>query len=129
MVTPKFPENSKKSKISVAFFSRFGYTVSRNILRGLSIMKTVNVIVKILAALAAVAGVVYIVATYGDKIVAWAKNLLGCAPCDGECEACDCECFEEADVAAEEAAEEVVEEVVEEVADEEPVAAESDFEG
>lgn len=88
-------------------------------------MKTVNVIVKIVAALAAVAGIVYIAATYGDKIVAWAKKLLGCAPCDGECEACECECFEEADVATEEAAEEVVEEV----ADGEPVAAESDFEG
>lgn len=93
-------------------------------------MKTVNVIVKIVAALAAVAGIVYIVATYGDKIVAWAKKMLGCAPCDGECDACDCECFEEADVAAEEAAEEpAAEEAVEETADEEPVAAESDFEG
>lgn len=92
-------------------------------------MKTVNVIVKIVAALAAVAGIVYIVATYGDKIVAWAKKLLGCAPCDGECEACDCECFEEADVAAEEAVEETAEEPVAEAAAEEPVAAESDFEG
>lgn len=92
-------------------------------------MKTINVIVKIVAALAAVAGIVYIIATYGDKIVAWAKNLLGCAPCDGECDACECECFEEADVAAEEVAEEPAEEVVEETSDEEPVAAESDFEG
>lgn len=92
-------------------------------------MKTINVIVKIVAALAAVAGIVYIIATYGDKIVAWAKNLLGCAPCDGECDACECECFEEADVAAEEVAEEPAEEVVEENSDEEPVAAESDFEG
>ena len=92
-------------------------------------MKTVNVIIKIVAALAAVAGIVYIVATYGDKIVAWAKKLLGCAPCDGACETCDCECFEEADIATEEADEEPAEEVIEEVADEEPVAAESDFEG
>jgi hypothetical protein len=92
-------------------------------------MKIASVIIKIVAALAAAAGIVYIVATYGDKIVAWAKNLLGCAPCDGECECCDCDCFEEADVAAEEAVEEPAEEAVEEAAAEEPVAAESDFEG
>ena len=35
-------------------------------------MKTVNTIVKILAALATVAGAIYLIATYGDKIVAWA---------------------------------------------------------
>ena len=97
-------------------------------------MKTVNVIIKVVAALAAVAGIVYIVATYGDKIVAWAKKLLGCAPCDGECECCDCECFDEADVPVEEiaeepAADEAVEEAAEAPAAEEPVAAESDFEG
>ena len=89
-------------------------------------MKTLNVIIKIVAALAAVAGVVYVVATYGDKIVAWAKKLLGCCPCDGECECCECECFEEETV--EECAEESAEEVTEEAA-EEPVAAEADFEG
>lgn len=33
---------------------------------------------KILSALAAVVGAVYIIATYGDKIVAWAKQLMGC---------------------------------------------------
>ena len=91
-------------------------------------MKAINLIVKIVAALAAIAGIVYIVATYGDKIVAWAKKLLGCCPCNGECE-----CFEEAEVAAEEpAAEEAVAEeepAAEEAAAEEPVAAESDFEG
>ena len=94
-------------------------------------MKTANIIIKIVAALAAVAGVVFVIATYGDKIVAWAKKLLGRCPCDGECECCececDCECCEE-DIAeeTEEVAEET-EEVVEEAA-EEPVAAESDFE-
>ena len=94
-------------------------------------MKAVNLIIKIVAARAAVAGIVYIVATYGDKIVAWAKKLLGCCPCDGECECCECECFEEEEVAEEEAevAEEAAEEVAEEEASEEPVAAESDFEG
>ena len=38
-------------------------------------MKTINAIVKVLSALAAVAGAVYIIATYGDKIVAWAKDI------------------------------------------------------
>lgn len=41
-------------------------------------MKTV---VKLLTALAALAGAVYVVATYGDKIVAWAKKLLASCPC------------------------------------------------
>ncbi len=39
-------------------------------------MKTFMIILKVLAALAAVAGVVYLAATYGDKIVAWARKLL-----------------------------------------------------
>ena len=47
-------------------------------------MKAFNLIVKILAALAAVAGVIYVVATYGEQIVAWAKNLLNC--CGGCCD-------------------------------------------
>lgn len=38
-------------------------------------MKALNTIMKLLAALVAVAGAVYVVATYGDKIVAWAKEL------------------------------------------------------
>lgn len=98
-------------------------------------MKTVNIIIKVVAALAAVAGVVYVVATYGDKIVAWAKKLLGCC---GEC--CE-DIVEESPVEEVEVAEEVetVEEVVAEEADiaedapvadaETVVAAESDFEG
>lgn len=94
-------------------------------------MKTANIIIKIVAALAAVAGVVFVIATYGDKIVAWAKKLLGCCPCDGDCECCEEECFEETEEATEEVAEEAedaAEEAAEEVAAEEPVAAESDFE-
>lgn len=64
-------------------------------------MKAINTIVKILAAAAAVAGVVYVIATYGDKIVAWAKNLVGSCKCgctctcDGDCtceESCVCPC-------------------------------------
>lgn len=89
-------------------------------------MKNVNVIVKILAALAAVAGVVYVIAAYGDKIVALAKKLLGkdcCCDCDCECEECDCEC-EECECAEEEAEEAAAEEETEAV-----VAAEADFEG
>lgn len=54
-------------------------------------MKTVKLIAKIVAALAAVAGIVYIIAAYGDKIVAWAKKLLGRGPCcDAVCNDCDC---------------------------------------
>ena len=82
-------------------------------------MKIFANIMKIVAALAAVAGLVYVVATYGDKIVAWAKKTLKiCAPCccDEECccEECDCcedeccceepcECCEAAEAPAEEA--------------------------
>lgn len=49
---------------------------------------------KILAALVAVAGVVFVLATYGDKIVAWAKNLLNRCGwcCDGDCCCCDDDC-------------------------------------
>ncbi len=38
-------------------------------------MKVFTNIMKVLAALAAVAGVVYLLATYGDKLVRWAKGL------------------------------------------------------
>lgn len=83
-------------------------------------MKTVNLIVKILAALAAITGVVYVVATYGDKIVEWAKKLLNSCPCKCEAEDCaDCEC--EVECPCEEAAEEAAEEAVEEPAAEEAV--------
>ena len=86
-------------------------------------MKVWNVIVKIVVALAAIAGLVYLAATYGDRIVAWAKKLLGSCPCccDCDCEECDCECDCdecdcetacdcgcEAEAPAEEAAEEAV---------------------
>ena len=68
-------------------------------------MKAMNVIIKILAALATVAGVVYIVATYGEQIVAWAKKILNNMP---KCPACEEEDPEiETEVEVEEAAEEV----------------------
>lgn len=41
-------------------------------------MNKFSTLMKILSALAAVVGAVYIIATYGDKIVAWAKQLMGC---------------------------------------------------
>lgn len=90
-------------------------------------MKTWTVILKILAALAAVAGVVYIIAAYGDKIVSFARRLLGrdyecfcdCDDCDREdCDCCDFDDLDELD-----------EVEIEEEADETPVAADDDFEG
>ncbi len=58
-------------------------------------MKVFNVIWKILVAVAAVAGIVYVFITYGDKISAWFKKLIGgcCCCCDGDC---DCDCQENA---------------------------------
>ncbi len=50
-------------------------------------MKVFNVIIKIVVAVAAIAGAIYVLATYGDKIVAWAKNMLSackCCCCQGE---------------------------------------------
>ncbi len=65
-------------------------------------MKTFNVIAKVVAALAAIAGIVYVVATYGDKIVAWAKKLLGkgCCCCE-DCACADCECNEDGECTCE----------------------------
>ena len=92
-------------------------------------MKTAKIIAKIVVALAAVAGAVYVVATYGEQIVAWCKKVLASLPCcnckctcdcEGECSGeCTCECKDtieevveaeipEAEVPAEEAAEEAV---------------------
>ena len=101
-------------------------------------MKAMNTIVKILTALATVAGIVYIVATYGEQIVAWAKKVLNSLP---KCPACeDAEPEVEVEIEVEPAAEEVAAEepaaeevAVEEpapevvVAENEPVAAEEDF--
>lgn len=59
-------------------------------------MKTFSLIMKILSALLAIAGVVYIVATYGDKIVAWFKKLLQKAkPIYSNKRDFDCECNED----------------------------------
>ena len=97
-------------------------------------MKTAKLIAKIAVALAAVAGAVYVVATYGEQIVAWCKKVLASlpCPCKRECEG-ECTCEEgTCECAAEEVVEEAVEEVVEEAPAEEPtaedaVAEEADF--
>ena len=39
-------------------------------------MKTVNKILSALATIAAIIGVLYVIATYGDKIVAWANAMI-----------------------------------------------------
>ena len=87
-------------------------------------MKVFSVVMKVLVALAAVAGAIYIAATYGDKIVAWAKNLLNSCKCCCDCE-CDCE-DEECECCC--CCEETEEAVAEEVVAEAP-ATEADFEG
>ncbi len=108
-------------------------------------MKIFSCVLKILAALAAIAGVVYVVATYGDKIVALARKLLGMACCECEdcecnengeclcdcecedCDCCDCECDacdDECECTCQEGA------AAEEAPAEDPVeAVETDFEG
>ncbi len=95
--------------------------------------------VKILTALAAVVGAVYVVATYGDKIVQWAKNLLASCPCcNNKCEVVEEDFVTEESPVEEPAVEEVPAEEESPVTDgpeveivvenKEPVAEESDFE-
>lgn len=55
-------------------------------------MKAFKIISSVVVGLAAVAGIVYVVATYGDKIVAWAKKLLHKGCCCDDCACADCEC-------------------------------------
>ena len=86
-------------------------------------MKVWNVIVKIAVALAAIAGVVYVAATYGDQIVAWCKKMVSC------CEKRACKIVEEAaEEEIVEAAEEVEAPVEEVLAEEAPAVEEADFE-
>lgn len=103
-------------------------------------MKALNTVLKVLTALAAVAGAIYVIATYGDRIVDWAKKLLASCPCKCCCEAAeDAPAAEEAPVEevpateeapAEEPADEPAEEpAAEPAAENEPVAEEADFEG
>ena len=99
-------------------------------------MKNFALIAKILTALAALVGIAYIVATYGEQIIDWAKKLLNACPCKctaDDCANCECELncpAAEEDVFEDETAPEEVEEVivaapVDETA---PVAEEADFE-
>lgn len=99
-------------------------------------MRVFSTIMKIVAALAAVVGAVYVAATYGDQIVAWAKKTLSslskCPCCKSEKPAVEEVPVEEVpteDVPAEEAPAE--EAPVEEAPAEEsvPVADDNDFEG
>lgn len=100
-------------------------------------------ILKVLSVLAAVAGIVYVVAAYGDKLVAWCKKLCPCkkkcgsvtpiedVPADVEAptqEDAAQEAPVQEDVAEEAAAEEApAQEPV--VSDSDTVAEEVDFEG
>ena len=70
-------------------------------------MKAMNTIIKILTALATVAGVVYIVATYGEQIVAWCKKTLEKLPKCPKCEEAEDDAEIEVEITVEEPAEEV----------------------
>ena len=82
-------------------------------------MKITSTIIKILTALATIAGIVYIVATYGEQIVAWCKKTLENLP---KCPMCTKD-EDDADIEVEI----TVESEAEEVAAEEAPAAEEDF--
>lgn len=43
-------------------------------------MKALKTLFKIMTVLAACAGAIYVIVVYGDRIVAWAKKLLGRCP-------------------------------------------------
>ena len=64
-------------------------------------MKTFNLIMKILAVLAALAGITYVIVRYGDKIVAWVREMVDrycpkLCTCGCDCD-CGCDCAEDAD--------------------------------
>ena len=90
-------------------------------------MKPFETILKVLTVLAAVAGVVVVLAAYGDKIVEWAKKMMAKIPCHN----CDIIEFTPAEDFDDEADAPVEETPVEEAAapaEEEPVAEDADFE-
>lgn len=107
-----------------------------------------NTIVKLFTALTAAVGAIYIVATYGDKIVEWAKGIMGGCCCKStmntptpnapvqEADFAEETAKEEAPVQTEEAPVSAAPEAAEEPAEEAvlpddatPVADEEDFEG
>ena len=69
-------------------------------------MKLFFNVLKVLAALAVIAGIVYVAIKYGDKIVAWVKKKLNLDCCCCDCDCCDDDCCCEDDFCAEEEAEE-----------------------
>lgn len=73
-------------------------------------------VIKVLTALATIAGIIYIIATYGEQIVAWAKKLLNAMP--------KCPCVEEDEVVIDVTEEAPAEAPAEEAAAEEPAAEE-----
>lgn len=96
-------------------------------------MKTTKFIANLLVTLAAIAGAVYVIATYGEQIAAWCKKILASLPCccnDVEVEVEEVPAEEATEEAAEEATEEVAAEEApaEEAAEEAPVAEEAEFE-
>ena len=101
-------------------------------------MKNFALIAKIVTAVAAIVGFAYIVATYGEQIVAWAKKLLNSCPCKCTAEDCaNCECeldcpavevTEEEPFESDEEDDEDDEEEEAAVAESAPVAEEIDFE-
>ena len=97
-------------------------------------MKNAALIAKILTAVAAIVGAAYLIATYGEQVVAWAKKLMATCPCKCNAEDCeDCECEldcpvdDDEDIEVDfEVEEDLAAEEVPAVA-EEPVADEADF--
>ena len=77
-------------------------------------MKTTKFIANVLVTLAAIAGAVYVVATYGEQIVAWCKKVLASLPCNCQCKV---EIVSEPEAEEEAPAEEKAEEAVVEEAD------------
>ena len=81
-------------------------------------MKLFFGIMKLLTALAIIAGIVFVVIRYGDKIMAWVKKRLNLGCCCGEDCHCEEDCCYEEDFCAED-----------EEAEEEFATEDADFEG
>lgn len=79
-------------------------------------MKVFGIVMSVIAGLAAVAGIVFVVVKYGDQIAAWFKKTFGCL----------FGCSEDVEVILENVEEETP---AEEPAAEETVVTEGDFEG
>ena len=57
-------------------------------------MKTFSNIMKVLTVLATIAGLIYVIIKYGDKIVEWTKQTFGkyfCCCCQDDCCCCETE--------------------------------------